>query len=80
MNRHFKKALTAKKKYEKTISEIENDLRPLIEFDFSIFSDSLDGIMLLDKETSNNADLSQCLSIIDQKGYLSKEDYSKLAF
>lgn len=78
MNRNLKKIITAKKNLDKVIYDVELSLADKIKFEFTIFDQSSDGIMLLDRQTSNNAMLKDCLQVIEKKGILTIKDYLTL--
>jgi len=78
MNRDLKKIITAKKKFDKVVLDVELSLIDKVEFEFTIFDQSSDGIMLLDRQTSNNAMLKDCIQVIEEKGVLSMKDYLTL--
>lgn len=62
-------------KYNSAIGSIEADLCGKIDFEFAIIYQPSDGFVLLDTANANNAPLSTCLKIIEEKGHLSHEDY-----
>lgn len=72
-----KKLLTARSKYENEIQNLERELSDFIDFDFSIFHQASDGLVILRADTIENTPLDVCISIINEKGMLSYEDYKK---
>lgn len=72
------KLVKAKEKYDLEILNIENQIRNKVDFVFSILYQESDGFVVLSEETSENARLTICLRVINEKGKLSYEDYKKL--
>ncbi|WP_421752910.1 hypothetical protein [Croceimicrobium sp.] len=78
MIRLLKKLTTAQERYDSAIEQAEAGLKGKIEFDFFIvYQDSDLCWVVVDSENSDNAPLSDCLAIIDEKGKLTLEDYKR---
>ncbi len=72
------KLINAKSKYDSELGEVERQLSKYIDFDFSVFYQPSDGFVLLAVESCQNAPLSVCIGIINEKGKLTYSDYSSV--
>ena len=72
------KLINAKSKYDSELGDVESQLSKFIDFDFSVFYQPSDGFVILAVETCQNAPLSVCIEIINEKGRLTYSDYSGL--
>lgn len=75
--KQFNKCIIAHNKLVGSISSLERELSKYIEFEFSVFSQSSDGWVLLNTETAQNAILNNCIDVILAKGKLSYEDFNE---
>jgi hypothetical protein len=74
MNRLIKKLKTAQIKYEESIGFVEKEIADKVEFDFSIIWQPSDGFVMCDDDMGN-ASINDCIKLINEKGFLTYEDY-----
>lgn len=65
----------AHRRYQNVIALANKKLRNKVGFPCFVMYQESDGFVLVDEEDGNNAPLSSCLTVIEQKGFLSLEDY-----
>lgn len=73
-----KRLKTAHNKYEAQCSYLANILSEKIEFKFFVMYQYSDGFVIVHEEGNHNAPLYSCISTIEEKGFLSFEDYRYL--
>jgi hypothetical protein len=73
--KEYKKLKKTHNEYEAQCSYMANILSEKIEFEFFVMYQYSDGFVIVHKEDNHNAPLHSCIAIIDEKGFLSFEDY-----
>jgi len=65
----------AHRKYESEIDNLEAKIQEVADFELAIFYQQSDGFVVLHCANGHNAGLADCLKVINEKGFLTEEDY-----
>lgn len=77
MRNQLSKLIRASHKYALESETMEKVLSDKIEFKFQVVFQPNDGFCILNEESADLSRLVDCISIIEQKGVLSYEDFKR---